>query len=546
MKNRPKRNNNMKRKTISLCMIVKNEASCLMRCLMSVSKYVDEIIVVDTGSTDSTIEIAKSYGARIYHHPWENDFSKHRNQSLSYATGDWIFQLDADEELFPEDGSLLRAIIGEGKADYYHCQFHDIKKDGSVHGTFYLIRLFRNRMGMGYVRKVHNQLQACGVGANSQIRIRHYGYDLTPEQMEAKHIRTITLLQEALASNPEDVYSIYQMSASYSMHREFGKAVEYGEMALALMRRKKLKAGFFLTVFYSVAQGYNSLGRVDDAERICLEALAVFPMHMDMCHLLAAIYFRKQATDLCQAMSERYLKIYDALEKNPLLFGGFYCHSYAKRNEIHFGLACIHFMKKDFEAAETFFLKSFDESGKKMEMAESICRFYFGQRMDDNALWWLKRAYQAGLSTGKVPAILEVHQALYMTIGKIFLQQEDLQAAADCLQKAGDVGLAADEQLEKRILLINVYWKVQATDELIQSLEWLMRKLDMHTRRTLQAVDDLGRIIYDISEAFCLRRQWPLAEAALQLALQIAPALFDLRKFGWMLLGNAPASNNPA
>jgi glycosyltransferase involved in cell wall biosynthesis len=84
-------------------MIVKNEEACLERCLKSVCDHVDEIIIVDTGSTDGTVEIAKSYGARIYHHPWENDFSKHRNQSLSYATGGWIFQLDADEELFPED-----------------------------------------------------------------------------------------------------------------------------------------------------------------------------------------------------------------------------------------------------------------------------------------------------------------------------------------------------------------------------------------------------------------------------------------------------------
>ena len=97
-------------------MIVKNEEDCLGRCLKSVCDHVDEIIIVDTGSTDGTVEIAKSYGARIYHHPWENDFSKHRNQSLSYATGDWIFILDADEELFPEDGSALEEMpSGKGK-----------------------------------------------------------------------------------------------------------------------------------------------------------------------------------------------------------------------------------------------------------------------------------------------------------------------------------------------------------------------------------------------------------------------------------------------
>ena len=91
------------KKTISLCMIVKDEEEFLPGCLESVKEAVDEIIIVDTGSTDRTVEIAKSYGAKVYFHPWENDFSKARNYSISYATGDWIMYLDADEELFKED-----------------------------------------------------------------------------------------------------------------------------------------------------------------------------------------------------------------------------------------------------------------------------------------------------------------------------------------------------------------------------------------------------------------------------------------------------------
>ena len=163
-------------------------------------------------------------------------------------------------------------------------------------------------MGMGYVRKVHNQLQARGVEAFSGIRIRHYGYDLTPEQMEAKHIRTTTLLKETLASDPEDVYSIYQLSASYSMHREFDKAIEYGEMALEIMRRKKLKNGFFLTVFYTVAQGYYSLGRWMMRNASVWKPLMYFPCIWICVISLPSIYFRKKATDLCKAMSERYLQ----------------------------------------------------------------------------------------------------------------------------------------------------------------------------------------------------------------------------------------------
>lgn len=386
--------------TISLCMIVKNEEPCLGRCLDSVKGHVDEIIIVDTGSTDKTVEIAESYGAKIYHHPWENDFSKHRNQSLSYATGDWIFQLDADEELFPEDGPGLKKIIGEGKADCYHCRFYDIKKDGSVHGTFYLIRLFRNGRGMAYERKVHNQLRTQGREAYSSIRIRHYGYDLTKEQMEAKHLRTTTLLKEMLVNDPEDAYSIYQLSSSYSMHREFDKAVAYGEMALDFMRRKQMKNSYFLTVFHTVAHGHYAMGRVAEAERTCLEALDFYPMHLDMCQLLADIYFRRQSLGQYKIIAERFLHIYEEVEKNPAIVGGFFCHSFTKRHEIYFGLACVHFLEKDFETADAFFQKSFEVSGRGMEKAENICRFYFEQNLDEQAVKWLAMACEAALRDG--------------------------------------------------------------------------------------------------------------------------------------------------
>ncbi|MFH1081606.1 MAG: glycosyltransferase family 2 protein [Pseudomonadota bacterium] len=520
---------------ISLCMIVKNEESCLGRCLKSIRDYVDEIIVVDTGSTDQSIEIAESYGARIYHHAWENDFSKHRNQSLSYATGDWIFQLDADEELFAEDGRILQEIARTGKADYYHCRFYDIKKDGSIHGTFYLNRLFRNGMGMCYERKVHNQLRPQGRGAYSSLRIRHYGYDLSQEQMEAKHIRTTTLLKEMLANDPEDVYSIYQLSSSYSMHREFDKAVAYGEKALELMRRKRLKNSYFLTVFHTVAHGYYTTGHVADAERTCLAALDFFPMHLDMCQLLADIYFRRQSFDQYRAIAQRYLSIYEEVEKDPAIVGGFFCHSFTRRHEIYFGLACVDFLEKNFEAADAFFQKSFEDDGRRMERADSICRFYLEQRMDEKAVQWLNRAYQTGLQNGSSPAVLADRNDLYLKIAGNMFQQGDMKSASDCLQKAQDAFLARDEQLEKRILQIQICWKAEAMDDLIRHLESLIALLGMNGRYTVQSVDDLGRIIYDVAETLCRHRQWAFAETALRLAVQISPAAFDHGKFNCLL-----------
>lgn len=100
-----------KRQSLSLCMIVRNEEQNLSECLDSVKNVVDEIIVIDTGSTDETVGIAESYGAQVEHFPWCDDFSKARNESIKYASGDWILWLDADERLLPESIPVLQDLL---------------------------------------------------------------------------------------------------------------------------------------------------------------------------------------------------------------------------------------------------------------------------------------------------------------------------------------------------------------------------------------------------------------------------------------------------
>ncbi|MHB8090686.1 MAG: tetratricopeptide repeat-containing glycosyltransferase family 2 protein [Syntrophales bacterium] len=539
-----------KKPTISLCMIVKNEEAFLAQCLESVKDCVDEIIIVDTGSTDRTVEIAESYGAGIYHHPWENDYSKHRNQSLSYATGDWIFILDADEELFAEDNHKVRHAVRDNKVDYYHCQFHDIMKDGSVKGIFNLVRLFRNNRGMNFTQKVHEQLQIRGKGAFSAVRLRHYGYDLSPEKMNAKHIRTITLLKEMLETPPAEVYTeaylLHQLASSYSMHREPDKAVEYGEMALEVISRKKLRYDFCVTTFSMVARGYCALGKFEDAERICIKALDYFPMNMDVCHILAAIYWDRKSFEQCRTISERYLDIHEAYTKNPSLMGGFYCKSIVKRHEIFNCLGKLHFVAKEWEKAEEFFIKAFEDSGRRMAWAEIICRFYLEEQTEEKFLRWLTMAYEAGMRENIVPAILQVQNKLYLKIGQIFLQKNNPDAAYDCLQKADDEYLSGNEKIAKRLHLASLGWMKDETDEMIGHLENLLSLLQMNTERRLNSIEDLGEIVYDIAEVFCGRGQWPLAEPALQLAIQIAPEMFDHGRFDRLLPGNASAGNNSA
>ena len=102
---------NIQKPTLSLCMIVKNEEETLPQCLEPVKDVFDQIVVVDTGSEDNTVEIAKNYGAEVHYFPWIDDFSAARNESLKHATGDWIFWLDADDRMERQEALKLRELI---------------------------------------------------------------------------------------------------------------------------------------------------------------------------------------------------------------------------------------------------------------------------------------------------------------------------------------------------------------------------------------------------------------------------------------------------
>src|SRR6476646_6610535 len=106
---------------VSLCVIAKNEEANLPACLASAADLVDEIIVVDTGSTDRTREVAASWGAKVFEFPWVDNFAAARNECLRHATGDWIFWLDADDTIDEQNRELLRQLfahLDQGLAAY--------------------------------------------------------------------------------------------------------------------------------------------------------------------------------------------------------------------------------------------------------------------------------------------------------------------------------------------------------------------------------------------------------------------------------------------
>lgn len=225
---------------LSICMMVKNEEQNLNRCLKSLQPLRDaidsELIIVDTGSEDETVKIAKQYSDNVYFHSWNNNFSEMRNITFGYAKGKWILIFDADEELGDCD-SIIR-FFKNNQYKQFNSASMTVKNlaDNNREATYakvQSVRLFNHEpKNVYYEGVVHNQLKYYGPVANLDSFLWHYGYVKTDKElMERKFERTASLLKKEIEINPHNIYYLYQLGVSYAMHGELETGREWVKKA---------------------------------------------------------------------------------------------------------------------------------------------------------------------------------------------------------------------------------------------------------------------------------------------------------------------------
>ena len=209
---------------ISACYIVKDAAEDLRRSLESVKGHVDEIIVVDTGSADSTVEVAKEFGAKVFHEPWQDDFATPRNVALREASGDWIVFLDADEYFVDDTAKNLRRVIKSAKAPGLLVNLVNVDKDNgnAIINAVHVLRLFKKAAGVHYVGKIHEDvciedepLERVMAPANL-LTLYHTGYSSSISQAKAERNLKLLLAELAATDTPERIYA-YLADAYYSL-----------------------------------------------------------------------------------------------------------------------------------------------------------------------------------------------------------------------------------------------------------------------------------------------------------------------------------------
>ncbi len=312
-----------KKKKLSVCMIVKNEEKMLPQCLNSIRDVADEIIIVDTGSTDRTMAIAREFGAKVYEHPWQKNFSLHRNQSISYATGDWILQIDADEELSPESQQELQRLVQDSPEEVngYTVVIRDVHSNGRTGVVFNYPRLFRNGIGVKYEGIVHNQVLIPGQVRISNVVFNHYGYDLDHATMLRKFRRTTSLLKKLTREKPDDPMAYFYLACAYSQYGMPRRTIAYSRKTIDLLREMDDVPQFYLSIYQALITALLRLGKVQEAEEAARESLQIAPDYIDGYYHLTKIYYIQKRFQEAVKQAQAFFRLYKKYLRKPEIMG---------------------------------------------------------------------------------------------------------------------------------------------------------------------------------------------------------------------------------
>ncbi|MCB0752765.1 MAG: glycosyltransferase family 2 protein [Ignavibacteriae bacterium] len=278
---------------ITLSMIVKNEDKYLRGCLESVKGIVDEIVIVDTGSTDNTLNIAEEFNAKIFHFEWIKDFSAARNFALSKSTGDWILYLDADERINAKSKNELLNKTKISNKLAINCIINNIDDYKDSSSIMKYVRLFRNNKNLLFTGKAHEQIQPSLTKLNyklvdSTIEIIHLGYNVSRNVLIQKAERNLELLLAEYKEQPTS-YGAYQISNSYSILNNRDTAVEYAKRAL---EGKDLSKEIRSICYLHITDYELNIGRIEIAKKMIDEALQENNNHPLLNLLSSQIYLK--------------------------------------------------------------------------------------------------------------------------------------------------------------------------------------------------------------------------------------------------------------
>lgn len=343
---------------ISACMIAKNEEKNIAKTINSYKDIVDEIIVVDTGSTDNTVSIARELGAKIYHFEWVDDFAKAKNYAISKAKGDWVIFLDADEYFDINQAKQIPNLInkyGRGKTKFISCKMINInEKTGNIIATFIQTRIFKKDKGIYYVSPIHERLRSEEKGIKStllsedELVIYHTGY--SEDRIDEKSERNLKLLLNELGKDKIDPTVYYFLADTYFALKEYKLCINYGKLFL---KNKVNLIGLNSKVYQNMIASMIKLKKdCKEIVNFTQEALNLFPKHPIFNVYLGEVYFSTKQYELA-------LKNYKlAVEKQENYKDIEINHLVGRIHEVEYGIGRIYEYKNMEEKAVEYYISA--------------------------------------------------------------------------------------------------------------------------------------------------------------------------------------------
>ena len=429
---------------ISQAMIVKNEEKNIERALSWGKGVVSEQIVVDTGSTDRTVEIAKKMGAEVYFFPWQDDFSLAKNFAISKCRYPWIAMLDADESFSEQDAKKVKDYIAlvekDPKVHGLRTAIADIDPNGQVVSLDSTVRLFRNREDIRYRRAIHEQLCLTNgedfrpANCGNNLTVLHTGYQAEVLSKKLKEKRNINLLQKELEKNPEEFDLYVYLGMEYAFRKMWREAITQYRKFYAYLPEKAenykavLAMGLsaHLNALYQLSEEVRTEGQTAGQEVLDTERQALFceaeellekgreflPERTDYLYRIAVLYYRngfyenglsllleylekkekEQNTVFSKEALSEMLSVYGMLADSYFRLGKY-------REAVQYATAVLQSDPKQVDVLQTL-LFTFSRAGTAWGEVEQFLSPLYGDAMDSVRSLAVKAGYSvAGKSS---------------------------------------------------------------------------------------------------------------------------------------------------